>query len=235
MANGDFDEVAKRIADNLRNRIENPDHRRAFQEDSYDPFGPRSEPAVPRRFELRRNFLVFQGVVMRLRDLGRKTMPGIFFKNGSLPSNPQDPNLQLSNDPISSELRRSWRAHRRQITVTSPDFVDDGSVIEMPLDQSTSVFSNGLARALVSATYSGTTGLIHFTVNSNGKKYRIHRTEQYWYSPVVFGSKLSTPVDDMVYPADYRFGGDLKGGPIIWDFGIHTASSSRTSTAVTKF
>jgi hypothetical protein len=59
----------------------------------------------------------------------------------------------------------------------------------------------------------------------------IHITERYWYSPLVFGSVLSTSVDDWVYPADYRFGGDQHGGSITWarEYTLH-----RSDTRLTK-
>jgi hypothetical protein len=160
-------------------------------------------------------------------------MPGIYFKNGSLPSSPENPGLLSSDDPISVALRDAWTAHRERRAEIRRVRADEGSVIEMPLEESTKAFSNGLAIALVAVA--GTASTVHFTVNSRNTHYRVHITEQYWYSPVVFGSQLSTPVDDMIYPANYRFGGDKSGGPIIWDSGIHTASASRTSTSVTKF
>jgi hypothetical protein len=124
-------------------------------------------------------------------------------------------------------------AHRERRAEVARARAVEGSVIEMPLEESTQAFSNGMAVALMAAASSSST--VSFTVNSRNANYRVHVTEQYWYSPVVFGSKLSTPVDDMIYPANYRFGGDKSGGRIIWDSGIHTASASRTSTSVTKF
>ena len=145
----------------------------------------------------------------------------------------------MGTDPISIGLRDAWSAHRdgkTELYFRSP-------VVAMPLAQATDTFSHGLAVALASISPPSppthapalTTALVYFTINSQSHKYRVHVTERYWYSPTVFGSKLSTPVEDWIYPADYRIGGDKSGGPITWDQGIHTASATHTATTVSQF
>lgn len=229
MADEDFDhEVVHSLAENIRKAIDP-------SEGGADFYRPSPELLLnPRQLELNRDLRIFRSAVRFLRRIGHMTMPGIYFETGSLPSSPENPRLVLANDSVSAALREAWTAHREQKPQARRDHADEGSVIEMELGESTRVFSNGLASAFLAAAASGASGLIHFTVNSQNDKYRVHLTEQYWYSPVVFGSSVSTPVDDMVYPANYRFGGD-NGGPIVWDSGIHTASTSHTSTTVTKF
>jgi hypothetical protein len=238
MANEEFEELGSRIAGYIQKLIDYPEEDRSFwQARPYYPSAVRAQPLPlgKRELELRRDLQVFRSAVTYLREWGRKTMPGIYFMNGPLPSSPRDQRLTLSNDPTSATLREAWASHRGRGPDMRRDHVDDGSVIEIPLDESKRIFSNGLASALVMAAANRSTGLIHFTVHAQNDSYRVHVTEQYWFNPVVFGSRLSTPVDDMIEPANYRFGGEKVGGPIIWDSGIHTASPSHTSTTVVRF
>jgi hypothetical protein len=65
-----------------------------------------------------------------------------------------------------------------------------------------------------------------FEVRSINSGYQIQKTPQYWMSPEVFGSDLSTPVIAELSDGIYRFGGSKSGKPTIWDPGIYSVSST---------
>jgi len=228
MANDNHDIPIRRLAELLRNRM-------GSKEDTAGvfPFADTSSSELPFWRQLE-HFRIFSDAVRWLRALGRSTMPGVIVGEEALPSNPRNLNLIFSSDEVSEALRAAWARHRKRERASSRLFTPGGPVIEMELDEATKTFTDGLANAIKVVPLTASTGLVPFTVNSTKDKYRVHVTDRYWYSPVVFGSRLSTPVDDKLYPGTYRFGGD-KGGSIIWDLGTHTASPTHTSTTVTRF
>jgi hypothetical protein len=178
---------------------------------------------------------IFRRSLQLLRQWGRSTYPGVAWGENALPCNPANLRIMSSEDPISSYLRQRWQS--QPDTNEPPRGLPDsaGRPIEIGLDQAIETFSRGLARS-VATTASGMPRLIRFTVHAANSGYRVTRTEEYWYNPIVFGgSKLSTPVDDVLGPARYKFGGDLDNINIVWDNGIHQVSSRNTSTRVTAF
>jgi hypothetical protein len=178
MTDEDPEEQIPELAE-VRKLIDDPKEDQTFWETR--PYYSAAQPD-DRRFNFResqlaRDLQIFRDALRRLRAWGRETMPGVCFENGSLPSDPRNLNLTLSNDPISASLRGAWAAHRerRESPFSGhPKHVSDGSVIEMPLQDSTKAFSDGLASALVSAAVGSATGLVDFTVNSQNKRYRVY-------------------------------------------------------------
>lgn len=78
-----------------------------------------------------------------------------------------------------------------------------------------------------------------FTVHSGPKNmgYQLSYFPQYRYSPVVFGSTLSTPVVENIATGHWCFEGRQSGAtaPPIRDPGVHFAGPSRNSTTTTAF
>jgi len=227
------DDPEARIARRLRHLID-VDEDLSHIVASELPFA--SKVTTPRQLQLEDDFVSFRHLIRTLRSLGRVTMPGIYFETESVPASPRNAGPLYSRDPTSVDILQAWTAHLEGAPHALHEQVREGSVIAMPLTDATRVFTNGIAAAYVAAGSGGSNPLVDFTVNSQNAQYRIHVTERYWFNPTVFGgSKLSTPVDDQLYPGDYRFGGDKGGSPILWDSGIHTVSALKTSTNVMTF
>jgi hypothetical protein len=177
---------------------------------------------------------IFQRSLQLLRNWGRSTYPGVAWGENALPCNPTNVRIMSSEDPLSSYLRQRWQP--KPDSSEPPRSLPElgGRPIEIELDRAIATFSRGLARS-VATVATGMPRLIRFTVHSSNSGYRVSRTEEYWYNPTAFGRRLSTPVDDVLGPAGYKFGGDLDNLNINWDHVIHQVSSSNTSTRVTAF
>jgi hypothetical protein len=188
-----------------------------------------------RLLELERDFHTFRSAVLTLKRWGRSTFPGIYFtESPPLPVNPINSRILSSQDVLSAYIRGRWRPDPDAL----PPVLEenrDGMPVEIQRDYAIDTFSRGLGDT-ADGVLSGTlVGLIRFTVHSVNSGYRVHSSPTFWKDPHVFGrGKLSTPVDDVLGAADYKFGGDLDGN-IIWDNGIHTVSRGNTQTRVTKF
>jgi hypothetical protein len=186
---------------------------------------------------LERDFRVFARAVRILRRWGRDTYPGVYFNDGPLPSDPLNPRILISDDPVSSYLRGRWQ-YNSDDSVPEPEPVREqnrnGMAIEIELGRAVDQFCQRIANATVSSV-SSFPKLINFTVHSQNSGFRLQRTYEYWYSPVVFGRAISTPVSQAISPTRYKFGGDRGDGSIIWDSGIHEVSASNTQTTTTAF
>src|SRR6266480_2625798 len=163
---------------------------------------------------------IFRRSLQLLRLWGHSTFPGVRCGDLALPSNPTNVRLMSSDDPISAYLRQRWQPQPTTFHPPSHGSPDHGGrPVEIEMEKAIETFSRGLARN-VATLASGMPRLIRFTVDSNNSGYRAHRTEEYWFNPLVFGSRLSTPVDDVLGPGRYKFGGDKgENTTIIWDTG----------------
>ena len=192
-----------------------------------------SEQAVPRIRSLEEDYNIFRRAVRLLRSWNRRTMTGVMLPGEALPANPVNSYVLTAAVPVAAELRARWGQPGPEPTGRDRGDALEIGVTEIPLPEAINTFASGLGAALLSAA--SCSGVVHFTVHANHRGWRVQRTDRYWYNPMAFGARLTTPVDDQLYPADYRFGGDQSGGVILWDGAIHTVSAARTSTRVTAF
>jgi hypothetical protein len=194
--------------------------------------GTSEAASIPRLYKLEHDFRTFNSTLQALYRLGRPSIPAVEVGESLLPSNLASEWLIYSRDTTALNLRKLWSIWLRREAGT--DFVlEGGAVSTMPINVAARVFADGMSSAVYAAISTGTQ-VIDFEVNSKQSGYRVHSTEQYWYSPVAFGSSDSTPVVASRAPAKYRFGGDT-GGSILWDYGTHEVSDTNTSTMLTRF
>jgi hypothetical protein len=194
--------------------------------------GTSEAASIPRLYKLEHDFWTFRSTLQALYRLGRSSIPAVEVGEDLLPSNLASDWLIYSRDLTALNLRKLWSALLRRGGETDID-LESGSASTMPINAAARVFADGMDSAVYSAI-SSNNQIIDFEVNSGQRGYRLHSTEQYWYSPVVFGSLDSTPVTASRAPAKYRFGGET-GGSIIWDYGTHEVSDTNTSTKLTRF
>lgn len=75
---------------------------------------------------------------------------------------------------------------------------------------------------------------IKFTVFCRNSGYQLRCHPQFFYSPVVWGGNLTTPVRGLLALNDYHFQGAL-GTSIICDFGLYPVNSASTRATLTAF
>jgi hypothetical protein len=193
------------------------------------------EASNVRLLSIETDFQIFARAVRTLRRWRRETYPGVYFSDGSLPSNPLNARIVVSNDPVSTYLRGRWQ-YNSDDPVPAPirEQNRNGGPIEIELNRAIDQFCGKIAHATVSSV-SSFPRLINFTVHSQKSGFRLQRTYEYWYSPVVFGRSMSTPVSQAISAARYKFGGNLGDDNLIWDLAVHEVSTSNTQTTTTAF
>ncbi len=142
--------------------------------------------------------------------------------------------LSSGNEPAPRPDRpEEWGAFRRWVERRA-----EGSPDVTWADRTTALrgfvtlFADSL-RALARTSASGGSPGVAFTVHS-GHGYQLDYYRQYRYAPVVFGSKLSSPVSRGLATGHYCFQG-RKPGVLIKDSGVHFAGPGNTSTQLTDF
>lgn len=179
----------------------------------------------------------------RFRQSGIDAFPCWYFSDDDfVPLNPTNetylsrlfgsPPSELSVTP--AEFMNRWtsidRTRKKQSSGfrRSSDSFGPGSAL---IESAAAKFSQLFSRSLTTAA--SVTGSTHFQVFNVSSGYRIHWTHQYWMSPVVFGAP-SSPVSGTLPYGLYRFGGDTNG-PLVWDPGIHSVSSTQLRADLTAF
>ena len=89
-------------------------------------------------------------------------------------------------------------------------------------------------QALRRAINGGYFSSVSFTVNANNRGYQVEYYPQYNYSPVVFGSTVTTPVVGTLQVGHYRFQG-WKDGVVTPDRGLYFAGPASTSAQLRDF
>src|SRR5437899_9085597 len=99
---------------------------------------------------LQTDFQIFARAVRILRRWGRETYPGVFFDDGSLPSNPLNSGTLVSDDPVSVYLRGRWQ-YNSDDPVPAPvmEQNQNGMPIEIELVQAIEQFCGRIANATV--------------------------------------------------------------------------------------
>ncbi len=70
-----------------------------------------------------------------------------------------------------------------------------------------------------------------FTVHTRQHQFQLESYPQYWYSPVVFGATLTSPVDGMLATGHYHFQG-WQNGTVVTDGGVYFAGPGSTAATL---